>query len=109
MDLLPDDVWIEIANHLDTRELSRISRVAKETARIVSFFLFVKYERSFRCFMSSIICVRHPSLKTLLLYAGTDRTNRNRYWQYKCLICGRHTTEIANCATCNAHRVRIAQ
>ena len=108
MDLLPDDVWVEIVNHLDTRELSRIIRVSKEMARIVSFFLFVKYERSFQSFMSSIICVRHPSRKTLLLYAGTDMTNRNRYWKYKCLTCGRRTAEIANCQTCNAHRARIA-
>lgn len=107
MDLLPDDAWVEIASHLDTRELSRVIRVSKETARVISFFLFVKYERNFRSFMSSIICVRHPSRKTLLLYAGKDMTNRNRHWKYECFVCGRRTAEIANCATCHRVRVRV--
>lgn len=98
---LPDDLCMKIACHLETFELSRMICVSKEMARIVTDYLFSNYAFSLKTFMNTIICMRQPNRRNLLLYAAApELTNVYKSYRYRCLSCGGQTVDVACCYFC---------
>lgn len=100
--VLTDDACMEIARHMDTVELYRLTRVSKETARLVDEFLFSTYARSSEALLKWNTCRRQTtSRRVLLLYAAPPYlTTGYRLLRYKCITCGRRTVDVACCAFC---------